>query len=312
MRQRDELGADVIMKTRRFIFYSVLVGAVLVMAVAAILWLHVAPPVSAVWNSNYSKFGVGQLLTQITLSVLTLAALCWSLCGNALKNFLHGPELSMVANKDAVHCVLDNNLPAQGPLGASQPVLSVYAHIENRSRSVATECQLISNRVYVSVDGEEFYAYKRWQTASYKWLYAQKDRPYATDIRNSVEKYARVLIIVQQESSSESRESDGCQKGSDDLISVASSAKTIEASWFEIQLPVAHLAGKEFGVRVSPQYRGILLPVTRVCAESGGITEYIKVVWRGKSVRDYKLPGMLSVEVHSQNEAETMIKKEFD
>lgn len=300
------------MKTRKFIFYSILGGVVLVLAVAAVLWLYVAPPASAVWSSNYSRFGVGQLLTQITLSLLTLAALCWSLCGNALKNFLHGPELRMVVNKDAVHCVLDNNLPAQGALGAGQPLLSIYAHIENLSKSVATECQLISNRVYVSVDGKSFHAYKRWQTASYRWLYAQKDKPYTTEVRNSVEKYVRVITIVQQEKSFESSEPGGLQSGVINSAFVGGAEKNIEASWFEIQLPVAHFGGKEFGIRVPPQYRGVLLPITRVCAEGSGITEYVKIVWHGGSVRNYMLPGMLSIEVNSHKEVETVIRKEFD
>lgn len=302
----------VTMKIRQFIFYSVLLVIVVCLGTAAVFWLRAAPPENAIFMSNYSRFGVGQLLTQIALSILTLAALCWSLCGKNLGNFLHGPELKMVANKDAVHCVLDNDLPTQGSIGASQPILSIYTHVENMSKSVATKCQLISNRVYASVDGESFYAYKRWQTASYKWLYAQKDQPYTTDVRNSVEKYARIVTIVQQETSSASSEPEGFQKGTVRMPSLGDGAKRVEASWFEIQMPVAHFVGREFGIRVSPQYRGILLPITRVCAEGGSITEYIKIVWRGNSVRDYLLPGMLSVEVKSHKEAKKMIRKEFD
>lgn len=294
------------MKKRRIYFYVVLCAIVAALTAVAVVWILCAPANSQVSVSNYSRFGVGQLITQITLSLLTLGALFWSFCGNTLKNYLHGPDLKLVVAKDTVHCVLDDAVPVQGPSGSKQPVLCVYAHVENASKAVATNCQLISSRVYVSVDGVGFYPYKSWQTASYKWLYEPSENQNVARIQKSVEKYARLVTIVQQDEAALSKEGtrEGLQVEEVARVSVGNT------SWYEIQMPISHLVMKEFGISVAPQYRGIILPITIVCSESSNITEYVKIVWRGKSVGDYRLPGMLSVEVIAKDKAMEMIKKE--
>lgn len=280
------------------IFYTILLMIGIIVVYGGYEWINGAPcPI----DDNYSKMSVGQLLTQITLSVLTFATLFFYMFGKRIINWLHGPSLTLIARKDGVHSVLATNHSGIG----DSDVLRLYVHVENDSQMPATGCQLIANIVYVSVDGLHYDCYQRWQTAKFQWVYSSRDNKFEVDIRKSLERYARILEIVQQDQSDDSGDDSDSGYESDS----AYGASTIEASWFVIQLPQIESCDTRKRISIPPQYRHIVLPITCVSREGKAFTSYIHVGWHGVSVSQFQQPGLLKIEVLTKRQAEKLITK---
>ena len=290
---------------RKILFYG---GVLLVAAVSfagAVCWIKAAPDSTLNSAPYYCKFGVGQLLTQILLSMFTLLMLFGTLIGRWLKNWLHGPDLRLCVENDEAHCLLVDDAPTDDSSSSVQPTLRVYAHVENLSGAMADGCQLISNHVYASVDGQRFFKYCTWQTASFRWSHVPREELYSTAIRMSAEKYARIIEIVQRE---DSEESDGRSQAdsSESLPSVVSQKRNVY-SFISLLMPASDVVSKGTKIIIPTRYRSILLPIVLICAERPAVLYYLRVDWKGVCVRDYKMPGFLSAKVLSKTEGKKLI-----
>ena len=286
------------MKIRLIIFHTMVLMIGSLVVYVGYEWINGAPNPT---GDNYSKMSVGQLLTQITLSVLTFATLFFYMFGKRIINWLHGPNLTLIVRKDGVHSVLATNNSGIG----NSDVLRLYVHVENDSQMPATGCQLIANIVYVSVDGLHYDCYQRWQTAKFQWVYSSRDNRFEVDIRKSLERYARILEIVQQDQSDDS----GDEGDSECELINTYGASTIEASWFVVQLPQIESCDTRKRISIPPQYRHIVLPITCVSRERKAFTSFIHVGWRGVSVSQFQQPGLLEIEVLTKRQVEKLITK---
>lgn len=270
------------MKTRSIVFYIIL-GLFLVAMVAGVSYWVIGLPPSQ--SGKPTRFDALQFLTQVILSLATTVALVSSIYGKRFINWLHGPVLRFVTQMDDDHCVLKVGRSGDD----NSDVLRVYLHVENDGRTPATGCQLIANKVYVSVDGLRYVQYQSWQTAKFQWVYASKDNKYDAEIRKSLERFARIVEIVQQDQSGDSDD-----EASEEIIVDRHLRNEVEASWFVVQLPMAEYFDK--GIKIPLQYKHIILPITCVSVEADAFVGYFHLGWRGSSVSLYRQPGMLEVD----------------
>lgn len=290
---------------RKIMFYSCVILAAIVFVLTAVCWINAAPDSTLNSAPYYCKFGVGQLLTQILLSMFTLLMLFGTLIGRWLRNWLHGPVLRLCVENDETHCLLIDGAPTDNSLPSLQPTLRIYAHVEDLSAAMASGCQLISNHVYASVDGQRFFKYCTWQTASFRWAHVPREELYSTSIRMSAEKYARIIEIVQREDSEESdsgSQADFCETSSSSVPQ-----KRNVYSFITLLIPASDIVSKGTKIIIPTQYRSILLPIVLVCAERPAVLYYLRVDWKGVYVGDYKMPGFLTVKVLSKKEGNKQI-----
>ena len=276
------------------------------------IWVDavVTPP------KDFTRLALTTVLTQIALSLFTFLALCVSLWVAGFNRLIIGPSLVLKTQFDDLHCVLSND-PQSIPKPTQEPSLSIYVHVENLQRMSAEDCSVTCNQIFVSVDGMDFYKYKTIQTASFKWAYANKQDPYVTTVRRTVEKYARIAEIRQQSTCDNSSfdkthgneftklNSNGTSKDVEGIKGDEHGIKNI--TWFEILLPMT--SESSGSISIPTRYRAILLPVSLVSKNTPDDLYYVKVVWNGDSVEKYKQAGFLRCSVVSEAEARRLIKE---
>lgn len=295
----------------KVLYCSVLL--IIVVGVGSWVYYHIWADASVTPPEQFTKLSVITVLTQIALSLFTFMALCVSLWVAGFNTLIIGPSLILKTKFDDLHCVLAND-PQSIPKPTLEPCLSIYIHVENSQRMCAEDCSVTCNQIYVSVDGIDFYKYKTIQTASFKWAYANRQDPYVTTVRRTVEKYARIVEIRQQsnyDNSSSNKPNElelktfaprkeSCAHKYDDV-------NHKNATWFEVLLPMTSESNET--ITIPTRYRALLLPISVVSKNTADELYYVKVVWKGDAVEKYRQAGFLQNEVISEYEAKKLIKE---
>ena len=283
------------MKIKRLLIL-VLVLILALLAIGVAVWT--AMPTPAV---QYTRLAVGNLATQIGLSFFTFVAVCISLWVAGINRYFVGPDILIKTAIDELHCVLSANtrrLPGE----LDNVRLTIYVHAENSSSIVAEDCRLTCNKLFVSVDGLTYYKYKNIQTASLRWVYPNLEDPYSTTLRKRVEKFARIVQIVERVNDDEDSSAD------DNSEQSTESADRTVVSWIEVCLPLTPESSES--IRIPTQYRAVLIPLTIVSRTAKERQVFCQVVWRGDSVRKYAEAGYLGAKIISEGDARLMINKE--
>lgn len=264
-------------------------------------------------TTAYTRLAFANVASQVVLSILTLAAVLTSLWLAGLKSIFLGPELELRLTNDELHCVPlwnGNNIPAE----EQDKCLAIYVHVQNDKTMAAEDCRITCNEIYVSPDGKSFYKYKTLQTASFKWVYANKEEPYLATIRKRVEKYARIVeIIEQRHGDNVSMVSNSVDTGG--VIEDKSSQNRFDASrneytsWLSVCLPLTPESDAD--IRIPTRYRGVMLPLAVVSKTSPESVFYALVVWNGDEVGKYQQAGFLEVAIKDPHEAKRMIKDSY-
>ena len=232
-----------------------------------------------VWNGGIQALG----------ALATVAAVLYSLFGDRIQKKLNKPNLRMCCKRDKAHCYIQPEL--EGGLATSSQ-LEILLSVHNDSETPARSCQLVSNCVYVSQEGDFFVKYDRFCTASYKWMYKDKaDSAYGVDIRKSIEKYAKILEIIQCPNEGGSTTAD-------------ESTVIKPETYFSLCLPVH--GGSDPRISIPSDYKGVLIPIKLVCNDVPTQIKYLKVIWKGRLVTQYKSGG-LHVGLLSEKEAMKVI-----
>lgn len=268
----------------------------LIVFIAAV-WLYLAPPA----GDEYNRMSLSGVLIQGLLSILTFATVCWSIWGLYLRNLWWGPQVELATSFDDVHCVLVGNTRDESSPEAPSPRLRIYAHATNSSEAPGRDCQVLSNQIFVSVDGVDYYPYCNILPATYKWVYAVSRDAFITDVRRSVDKYFRVLEIVQRDSGSDGSDEDDAKSSN------CARAPKADVSWFEVCIPRAE--GCKAKLVFETRYKYIMIPLTLVVRNKPDMVRYLCVSWRGGSVLDYKKPGMIDIQMIDESNAMSLIKK---
>ena len=270
------------------------------------MWINavVTPP------EQYTRIALATVLSQIALSIFTFVALCVSMWGSGFNRLIIGPSLTLETGFDDLHCVLSND-PECTPKPTQEPYLSLYVHVENSQSMSAEDCSVTCNRIYVSVDGIDFYKFRTIQTASFKWAYANKEDPYVATVRRTVEKYARIVEIRQQstcDNSNSDRFTESTSLPPSSESGNPSSSQGIQnVSWFEVLLPST--SESRGTISVPTRYRALLLPISIVSKNTPVDPYFVKVVWKGDAVEKYKQAGFLQCSVVSESESRKLIKE---
>lgn len=272
------------------------------MGFLAYCYIDVVHSANVTPQEDYTRLAVANVATQVVLSLLTFVAVCVSLWMAGLKLLFQRPKIRLISANDKLHCILEN-VPTDLPMPIEKPYLDIYAHLENLSSIAAEGCRITCNKIYVSVDGSVFHLYKIIQTASFNWTYASKDEPYLAIIRKSVERFCRIMKILQQST---------VEAGADGNASIEIKDKVESSgnvSWIEIYLP--ERPGAKGTIVIPTRYCGVLLPLTVVSKSTEERTFFLKVVWHGDKVEKYEQAGFLEVDVLSDEDAASkLIAKE--
>lgn len=259
---------------------------------------------------DFTRLALITVSTQIALSVFTFLALCVSLWVAGFNRLIIGPSLILKTQFDDLHCVLSND-PACTPKPTQEPFLSLYVHVENLQPMSAEDCSVTCNRIYVSVDGMDFYKFRTIQTASFKWAYEKKEDPYVTTVRRTVEKYARIIEIRQQstyDNSNFDKSSEATSPvPSSENVNPTSSQGGQNVSWFEVLLPST--SESRGTISVPSRYRALLLPISIVSKNTPVDPYFVKVVWKGDAVEKYTQAGFLQCSIVSESESRKLIKE---
>lgn len=260
--------------------------------------------------NEFTRLALTTVLTQIALSLFTFLALCVSLWVAGFNRLIIGPSLTLKTQFDDLHCVLSND-PQSIPKPTQEPCLSIYIHVENSQRMSAEDCSVTCNQIFVSVDGIDFYKYKTIQTAAFKWAYANKQDPYVSTVRRTVEKYARIAEIRQQSTSDNSSFNKPHEDGPLEPISkedkISDGLGLKDVTWFEVLLPMTSESSGT--ISIPTRYRAILMPISLVSKNTPDDLCYVKVVWKGDAVEKYKQAGFLQCSVIPDAEAKMLIKE---
>ena len=261
----------------------------------------------------YTRLAFTNVASQVILSVLTLAAVLTSLWLAGLKSIFLGPELELCLTNDELHCVplWNSNDYADEELDKR---LAIYVHVQNEKSMAAEDCRVTCNEIYVSPDGKSFYKYKTLQTASFKWVYANKEEPYLATIRKRVEKYARIVEILEQRHGDNVSMLNGkCDsavvKQAKDSQSQLNNSPGEYTSWLSVCLPLT--PESDAAIRIPTRYRGVMLPLAVVSKTSRESLFYAVVLWNGDEVGKYRQAGFLEVAIKKPHEAKRMIKDSY-
>lgn len=272
--------------------------SLLVLALAAGVILFIAPAQTSANMCGYNRWTAAGLMIQVSLSWFTLLALVGSLFGKELRLHYSGPRVKLISAVDEMHCVLSENQTGRG--GS----LRIYAHLTNGGGMVAEDSQLITDRIYVSVDGRSYDLHQTLIPASYKWIYSSARcgaDPYVASVRRSADRYVRVVEIAQRSS-----EIDSLDSGR--TIRDVGSLGTGPASWLEVCLPPSE--GRKPNIIIPAKYRSVLIPILIVVKDCEEQMAYVRIHWKGETIQEYRDADMLDISIITEPEAKKLIRKE--
>ena len=140
---------------------------------------------------------------QLFSGLATFSAVVVSLFSKSIKRHFDKPSLSLECGFDAVHTShITNPDSAMSRLNSRE--LEVYVSVKNASVVEALDCQLVCVKAFASEDGENFVFLQNYRAASFRWLYSSDQNRFLTTLRRSVEKYAKIIKLVDQEVENES------------------------------------------------------------------------------------------------------------
>lgn len=284
------------------VFVSFVILVILAVLTVIAVWQYYRIP--NVENVGYSlRLQFTNVASQVALSLFTLAAVGTSLWYSGLNKIFLGPCVRLETVNDDLHCVLIND-PHAVVRPSGEPRLNIYVHAENTSNMPAEICQISCNCIFASIDGNRYYRFRSVQAASFKWSYPEDGTPYKTSVYNSVEKYSRIVQIVQQSSEAEN----GGADVSEESLSCGASDSQNVVSFIRVCIP--SVSGGVPYIDVPSNYKSVLIPLTVVYKKAQAKRQYLRIVWKGDYVALFRNVGFLEVAVLSERKAKKMIEEE--
>lgn len=267
-----------------------------IIGVAVAYWIFalIIAVASAYWKWSV---GVKYIVTteiQLFAGFATFAAVLISLFSAAIKRKFDRPQIVLSAACDDEHCVLnsvDNTKASTYP----KRILEIYASAKNTVGIEAQDAQMICKKAFVSQDGVRFVLLRTFRSASFKWLYSSDDRKFLTTLRHSVEKYAKVIEIVDAEV-----EHEGDGKPGD----VALQTRSREVH-FEICLSLNE--EKTANIVVGGENRAILLSMCLASSCTDPLPFYLKVYLKSGNLETMPDRERLEIKLISEAEAQAAV-----
>ena len=177
-------------------------------------WLLVVVVISVLKGCNIFSDLRYMITTAIQLfgGLATFFAVIVSLFGNAIKRRYDRPKIVLKSMCDDAHCALKGMQDATAS-SLNRKTLEVFMSAVNTSVVEAQDTQLVCAKAFASEDGERFVPFKTFRAASFRWLYSSEDNKFLTTLRHSIEKFIKIVDIVEEDVCEENVKVGGQSKG---------------------------------------------------------------------------------------------------
>lgn len=209
-------------------------------------------------------------------AISTLLAVLWALFGDSFLRKVHRSDLELIADKRDSLCYLIKD-EARVP-DIERTRLEICVRLANRSRIVATGCQLVTDEIFVSSDGIKFSKLRNVCTAAFKWVY---EDDYETTVRNGVDKFAKILDIRKEVSKPAVVPGGKSEGRRSERISLA------------IRIP-DHTSNKG-EIDLGEDYKGVMFPIKLVSQTEPVKLYFLQVVWQGKDLKEFMIADKLKI-----------------
>ena len=273
-----------------------------VTAAVVIYWVLCA---AFLWLATYFKWPVPRrfmlsTFIQFFVGVSTLGAVIASLFGHAIKRRYDRPNLVFDVACDDEHCVLrrdENSTASSFP----KAVLEIYTQVKNTVCVEAQDAQLICHKAFVSKDGEHFIRFTNFRAASFRWLYSSEEKKFLTTLRHSVEKYAKVVEIVDQ---------NVMREGSAKPGESSEHGEVVRDIHFEICLSLTD--GQLTNIPVGLEYRAVLLSLCLASSSTQPEPYYLKIYLKSGGLDAMPTRDRLEIRTISKEEAQEAVSESLD
>lgn len=195
----------------------------------------------------------------------TFLAVIVSLFGNAIKRRYDRPNIVLKSLCDDAHCALKGMQDAMVS-SLNRKTLEIFISAVNTSVVEAHDTQLVCVKAFVSEDGEKFVHFQTFRAASFRWLYSSEDNKFLTTLRHSIEKFVKVVDIIEEDIAQEN-------------VKAGERSKMLSAPMrcmhFEISLAL-NVDGSP-SIKVDEKYKAILLSLRLASSNVTPTNYYVKI-----------------------------------
>lgn len=258
-----------------------------VLIAISVIWICICKSIFP----SIRRFDMASWIVSCWAAVGTISAVGMALFGKSIIAHFNKPKLVLYVGRDGSHCYF-KEAPQMEP-GVKVSMLEIYGHVVNEMSTPAQHCHVMTNVAYVSTNGQGDYTPEyEFCTASFKWA---NSRYYETTINRDMERYLKLFEIV--------------EKVTDKQNSPDNSASTKKERVILMRLCVPSHGASTECVEIGNGYKGVMFPVRLACDEIGSEVAYIKIIWQGDRLTNYKVADKLKIEKLSAEEAKKIMAK---
>lgn len=230
-----------------------------------------------------TKYEIWMLLASWFAAVGTCGAVVFAMFSAALKRWFNSPKLTFHISESHPNCNLVSAVKPQAG-NASFDYIEGCGYVQNSKRYCAQSCQVMCNELFVpDADGRKFCQLMKIRPRQFPWADIAEGAFIQIDIPQSLHRYVKIFEIkdVREQPSAPSNP-----------VSRPSNIT---------QIVVCLMIGKDY-IRIPAEYRSVILPMIITSSGIEPIKEYIRVDWKGSSVKEIDGPGKLKVSKLSEKE----------
>lgn len=224
-----------------------------------------------------TKYESWMLAASWFTAVGTLGAVVFAMFSAALKRWVNSPKLTFHISEAIPNCNLVSGCNPQVG-NRSFDFIEGCGYVQNSKRYCAKSCQVMCDEIFVlDADGRKFCQFKKIRPRQFPWVDAEEGAHIPIDIPQSLHRYVKVFEIKNVKE-----------------IPSAPFGPVASHSQNATQIVVCLMIGKDY-IRIPSEYRSIILPIVITSSGMKPINEYIRVDWKGGSVKEISDPGKLKV-----------------
>lgn len=235
------------------------------------------------WYNNISLAAV------VINALATSCAVIVALYGASLKQWLKRPKLKFDISKNFPYCLppkLNNSCESNEDSG----IIEICGRLINEGTNRARNVQVICTGLYIN-DADESKFCKPYEIRSrqFQWIEISKESVDAViDIIRGIDYFVKIAEISKYSPLGENNKVESEPKKP--VIKIASLS-----------------SGKPNYIQLEEDKNRVLIAIRVICDDSDPINLYVKIDWKGEAVKDYDIPGKLSVSYLTEEEANKLI-----
>lgn len=232
----------------------------------------------------------GVSLAAVVINALaTSSAVVVALYGASLKQWRRRPKLKFDIFKNFPYCLppkLNNSCESNEDSGA----IEICGRLINEGINRARNVQVICTGFYINnADGSTFCKPYEIRSRQFQWVEISKESVDAViDIIGGIDYFVKIGEISKYSSLGENTQ--GEPEPKKPLIKIATLS-----------------SGKPNYIQLKEDQNSVLIAIRIICDDSNPINLYVKIDWKGETVKDFDVPGKLGVSYLTEEEANKLI-----